>query len=94
MLPWTFVNDKQNYDENLFVYYSDMCQLPKEHLGAHSAFTEGQFSTQLNSSNPFGRTPIDQVTEETVIRDTKTASGTCRFSLDVAAVNQYYQTAE
>ena len=71
MIPWCFAYDKQNYAQYLSVYYADMCQLPTEHPNVHSAFHEGEFSVQLGSSNPFGKIPVDQATEETVAETLK-----------------------
>lgn len=49
---------------------------------------------QQSNDNPFGRTPVDQVIEQTVNRDTQTARGTRNFSLNASAVSRYYLTAE
>lgn len=55
---------------------------------------EGGFSAQMNEVNTFGKIPIDQTLEETVIRETQTAGSTKGFSLIPSAVLRYYITAE
>ena len=54
-------------------------------MGQPEAFkcvSSGGLSVQLNSSNPFGRVPVDQTCEETVNMDTQTSRGTKGFSLN------------
>ena len=38
--------------------------------------------------------PVDQTTEETINKDTKTPGGTCSFSFNPGAVRCYYLTSE
>ena len=93
-IQWCFAYDKINYARYLSAYYAEMTQLPERHPDVHQQFTEGMFSVQIGDRNPFGRIPVDQATEETVNKDTKTPGGTCRFSLNNSAVTRYYLTAE
>ena len=41
----------------------------------------GGFYVQLRSPNPLGKVPVNQVTEETVDKDTKVSCGIKRFSM-------------
>ena len=54
----------------------------------------GGFSVQLGPKKTFGRIPVDQAIEETVIKDTQTPGGAKGFSLKAGAVAKYYLTAE
>ena len=77
-------------------YYAQMTNLPEKNHRVYEAFKAGQFSSvqMSNNSNPFGSIPVDQATEVTVNKDTKTPGGTARFSLTAAAIKRYYITSE
>ena len=94
MIPWCFAYDKLNYAMYLPVYYAEMTNLSTEHPEVYEAFRAGYFSVQLSARNAFGRLPVDQTTEVTVNKDTKTAGGTTRFSLKPGAVSRYYLITE
>ena len=94
MIPWCFAYDKINYARYLPVYYAQMTNLPAEHPDVHQNFMEGHFSVQLSDESPFARIPVDQTTEVTVNKDTKTTGGVTRFSLKTGAMNRFYLTAE
>jgi len=94
MIPWCFSYVKQNYARYLSYYYTEMTNLQEEHPEIYAYLSDGGFSVQLGSRNPFGRIPVDQAVEETVNRDTQTPGGTKGFSLKPNAVHRYYQTAE
>lgn len=94
MIPWCFAYDKVNYARYLPVYYAQMMNLPTDHPDVHREFMNGHFSVQLGKKNPFGRLPVDQTTEVTVNKDTKTTGGVTKFSLKTGAVNRFYMTAE
>ena len=93
-IPWCFSYNKINYARYLSVYYAEMSQLPEKHPDIYQSFQEGGFSVQIGRCNTFGRIPVDQTTEETVNKNTKTPGGTCRFSLNTSAITRYYLTAE
>ena len=94
MIPWCFAYDKINYARYLPVYYAEMTNLPSEHPDVYSNFMAGKFAVQLAEESPFGRIPVDQTTEVTVNKDTKTSGGVTKFSLKTGAVNRFYMTAE
>ena len=94
MIPWCFAYDKINYARYLPVYYVEMMNLPSEHPDVYGNFMAGNFAVQLAEGSPFGRVPVDQATEVTVNKDTKTSGGVTKFSLKTGAVNRFYMTAE
>ncbi len=94
MIPWCFAYDRLNYARYLPYYYAKMTQLPTEHPDVYAKFMQGGFSVQLDSTNPFGKIPVDQTIEETVNKDTQTPGGTKGFSMKAGAVSRYYLTAE
>ena len=97
LIPWCFAYDRLNYARYLPYYYAQMSQLASTHPEVFSEFMEGGFSVQMvqmDSTNPFGRIPVDQRIEETINKDTQTAGGTKGFSLKPAAVMKHYLTAE
>ena len=71
-----------------------MMNLPSEHPDVYGNFMAGNFAVQLAEGSPFGRIPVDQATEVTVNKDTKTSGGVTKFSLKTGAVNRFYMTAE
>ena len=94
MLPWCFAFDRLNYARYLPVYFAQMVNLPADHANVYEHFRNGGFSVQLTAGNPFGRIPVDQTTEVTINKDTKTAGGTTKFSQNSQAVHRFYLTAE
>ena len=86
--------DKINYARYLPVYYAQMINLPSEHPNVYSNFMNGRFSVQLAGESPFGRIPVDQTTEVTVNKDTKSSGGIIKYSLKTGAVTRFYMTAE
>ena len=93
MIPWCVAYDKINYARYLPVHYAEMMNLPSEHPVFFCNFMAGKFAVQLAGS-PFARIPVDQTTEVTVNKDTKTSRGVIKFSLKTRAVNRFYMTAE
>ena len=71
-----------------------MMNLPSEHPEVYCNFMAGKFAVQLAEGSPFARIPVDQTTEVTVNKDTKTSRGVTKFSLKTGAVNRFYMTAE
>jgi hypothetical protein len=71
-----------------------MCGLEKDHPDVYAQFMQEHFAVQLSTDNPFGRIPVDQTMESMVNKDTQNPGGTTRFSLNAAAVSQYYLTPE
>ena len=71
-----------------------MAHLKDDHPDVYDFMKAGGFSVQMNTSNPFGRLPVDQTIEKTVNKDTQTPGGTKGFSLKPGAVHRYYITAE
>jgi len=94
MIPWCFAYDKINYARYLPVYYAEMSNLPSTHPEVYESFMDGRFAVQIGEESPFGRIPVNQTTEETVNKDTKTSGGITKFSLKTGAVNRFYMTAE
>ncbi len=94
LIPWCFAYHRVNYARYLTPYFAQMTNLKDEHPEVEESFKAGWFSVQLSNSNTFGRLPVDQTTEVTVNRDTKTSGGTTGFSLKPAAVQRHYLTAE
>ena len=58
-----------------------MLNLPMEHLKKRGMFV------QLGMANTFVCIPVDQAIEETANKETQTAGGTKRFSLNPGAVS-------
>ena len=71
-----------------------MTNLETSYPEVYEYFMEDGFSVQLGAHNPFGRIPVDQTTEETVTKDTKTPGGVKKYSLKQGPVSRYYLTAE
>ena len=94
MIPWCFAYDKINYARYLTPYLAQMMSLDENHPEVFEEFKSGGFSVQLSSINPFGRIPVDQTTETTVNKDTKTPGGTTGFSLKPSTLQRHYLTAE
>ena len=94
MIPWCFAYDKVNYARYLSAYYAQMISLEKEHPNVYQQFMDGHFTVQLGDERSFSRIPVDQATEVTVNKDTKTPGGVTKYSLKTSAVNRYYVTAE
>ena len=90
MIPWCFAYDKVNYARYLTPYYAKMTILSETNPEVHQAFRQGLFSVQLSKDNLFGKIPVDQTTEVTVINDTQSPGGTSRFSRKPATVQSYY----
>ena len=94
MIPWCFAYDKVKYARYLPGYYAQMKSLQSNHPEVYHRFMESHFSVQLVEENPFGRISVDQTTDVTVNKDTKTTSGVTKFSLKSGAVTRFYLTAE
>lgn len=94
MIPWCFAYDKVNYSRYLPVYYAEMMNLSSDYPEVYSSFLEGRFAVQISDGSSFGRIPVDQTTEVTVNKDTKTTGGVTKFSLRTGAVNRFFMTAE
>ena len=71
-----------------------MSKLPQRLPDIFEDFQNGVFSVQIGKENSFGRIPIDQATEETVNKDTKSKGGITKYSFKPGAVNCFYLTAE
>lgn len=71
-----------------------MINLHSEHPNVYSNFMNGIFSVQLAGESPFGRIPVDQTTEVTVNKDTKSSGGITKYSLKTGTVTRFYMTAE
>ena len=71
-----------------------MISLEKEHPDVYEQFMDGHFTVQLGDESSFSRIPVDQRTEVTVNKVTKTPEGVTKYSLKTSAVNRYYMTAE
>ena len=80
-IPWCFGYNKVNYARYLPVYYADMSNMATQYPDIYNNFLDGRFSVQLGSDNPFGKIPVDQTTEETVNKGTKTSGGVRKHSL-------------
>ena len=87
-------SDKVNYARYLPVYLAEMINLQTDHPSVHQGLMAGHFSFQLSEGSTFGRLPVDETTEVTINKDTKTAGGVTMFSLKKGAVNRFYMTAE
>jgi len=49
-----------------------MSHLYETHPDVYEGFKQGWFAVQIGESNPFVCIPVDQTTEETINKDTKT----------------------
>ena len=87
VIPWMFAYDRLNYAKYLPLYYNQMLSLPMEHPEVNGHLKNGGMSVQLGMANTFGRIPVDQAIEETANKDTQTAGGTERYSLNPGAVS-------
>ena len=63
-----------------------MKALRTSHPEAHTYLQNGGFAVQRSHASPFLQIPIDQTTEQTINRDTKTKGGIVVFSLNRVAV--------
>lgn len=57
-----------------------MINLQTDHPGVHQGLIAGPLSVQLTEGSTFGRLPVDQTTEVTINKDTKTAGRVTKFS--------------
>ena len=94
MIPWCFAYDKVNYARYLPVYLADITKLQTDHPDVHRGLMTGYFSVQLSEESTFGRLPVDQTTEVTINKYTKTPGGVTKFSLKTGAVKRFYMTSE
>ena len=54
--------------------------LQTDHPDAHEGLITGHFSVHLSEGSTFGRLPVDQTTEVTIDKDTKTAGGVTKLN--------------
>ncbi|PIK43758.1 hypothetical protein BSL78_19393 [Apostichopus japonicus] len=87
-----FAYEQHHYGVICHLFSND--EMPVDNPEVYDYFMKGGFSVQIGSTNPFGRIPVDQTTEETVNKDTETSGGTKGFSLKPEAIRRYYHTAE
>ena len=94
MIPWCFAYNKVNYARYLPAYYAQMISQENYHPNVYQQFMDGHFTVQLGDERSFSRISVDQTTEVTGNKDTKTPGGVTNYSLKTSAVNRYYMTAE
>ena len=87
MIPWCLAYDKINHARYLPVYLAEMINPKTDHPDVHQGLMAGHFSVQLSEGSTFGRLSLDQTTEVTINKNTKTAGGVTKFSLKSGAVN-------
>ena len=81
MIPWCFAYDKVDYARYLPVYLADMPKIQTDQPDVHRGLMTSYFLVQLSEESTFGRLPVDQTTEVTINKDTKTPGGVTKFSL-------------
>ena len=89
VVPWAFAYDRQKYARYLLPYLNDMRSLSEEKPEVYEALCRGEFSVQMNSSNPFGRNEADKTIENTINRDCKTSGGFTGFSTSFSATQRW-----
>ena len=75
MTPWLFAYDRVNYSRYVPVYLHEMRELEKTYSFAHEHLHAGEFAIQQQVRYRFSATAADQVIEQTVNRDSKSAGG-------------------
>ena len=75
MTPWLFAYDRVNYSRYVPVYLKEMRELEKTHPFAHEHLNNGEFAIQQQDRYAFSATAADQVIEQTINRDSKSAGG-------------------
>ena len=93
VIPWAFAYDRQKYARYLLPFLDDMRKLPAEKPDVYAAFTQGEFSVQMSTSNPFGRNEADKTIENTINRDCKTSGGYIGFSSSFPATQRWVLNA-
>ena len=80
LIPWCFAYNRSNYAKYLPWHLLQMINLPMIHADVHEYLADGNFSTQIENTNPFGCIPVDQTIEKTINKNTQTLGGTKGFS--------------
>ena len=75
MTSWLFAYDRVNYSRYVPVYLHEMRELEKTHSFAHENLHAGKFAIQQQVRFGFSTTASDQVIEQTVNTDSKSAGG-------------------
>ena len=75
MTPWLFAYDRVNYSRYVPVYSHEMRVLEKTHLFTHEHLHAGKFAIQQQDRFGFFETAANQVIEQTVNTDSKSAGG-------------------
>ena len=73
--PWLLAYDRVNYFRYVPVYLHEMREFEKAHPFAHEHLRAGEFAIQQQDRYGFFATTADQVIEQTVNRDSKSAGG-------------------
>ena len=73
--PWLFAYDRMNYSRYVPIHLKEMKDLQQAHAFAHAHLENGEFTTQQQNRYSFFATASDQVIEQTLNRDCKTAGG-------------------
>lgn len=91
MLPVMFAFDRINYARWLPVYIYDMLNLPDTALPVYEQFKDGAFSVNRTGKS-FAGVSTDQVLEQTLNKDSKTAGGLIGISSDEEARTKWFLT--
>ena len=75
MTLWLFACDRVNYSRYVPVYLKEMRELEKTHPFAHEHLNNGEFAIQQQDRYAFSAAAADQVIEQTINRDSKSAGG-------------------
>lgn len=89
LIPWFFAYDHTNYARYMPVYVAEMVSVNMTNPDVSRSFFDGDFACQQQEKYPFSMTPMDQVIEQTINRDSKTKGGQTGFSNDPGAANRW-----
>ena len=75
IIPWLLAYDRVNYSRYVPVYLHEMREFETTHPFAHEHLRSGEFANQQQNRYKFFATAADQLIEQTVNRDNKSAGG-------------------
>ena len=84
--PWLLAYDRVNYSRYVPVYLHEMREFEKTHPFAHDHLRVGEFAIQIQDRYGFFATAANQVIEQTINRDSKSAGGTVGITTQPNAV--------
>ena len=89
MAPWFFAYDHVNYSRYVPVYLKEMRELKQTHPFAYERVKNGEFTIQQQDRYAYSATAADQVIEQTINKDSKSAGGIVGITMRPNAVTKW-----